>query len=178
MKEFIDKIKTSKKAKIILIALLCAIMIIIYFIPEKSNNRESANINNNTQNTITKEQQLESVLKNIKGVGDVSVMITYESSSEVVCANNVQTETNTVTEKSENGGIKESETIIENKTPVTVGSGDGENALVIIENEPKIKGVIVVAQGAENLTVKLNLQKAVETVLQVEPSQVDIFAMN
>lgn len=178
MKEYIEKIKNSKKAKIILIALLCAIMIIIYFIPEKSNKEESSNINNNTVNTITKEKQLETVLSNIKGVGNVSVMITYEASSEVVCANTVQTETNTVTEKSENGGIKESETIVENKSPVTVGSGDGENPLVIIEKEPKIKGVIVVAQGADNLTVKLNLQKAVGTVLQVEPSQVDIFAMN
>lgn len=178
MKEYIEKIKNSKKAKIILIALLCAIMIIIYFIPEKSNKGESSNINNNTVNTITKEKQLETVLSNIKGAGKVSVMITYESSSEVVCANTVQTETNTITEKSENGGIKESETIVENKSPVTIGSGSGENPLVIIEKEPKIKGVIVVAQGADNLTVKLNLQKAVETVLQVTPSQVDIFAMN
>lgn len=178
MKEYFEKIKNSKKAKIILILLLCAIMIIIYFTPEKSNKNESSNINNNTVNQLTKEQQLENVLKNIKGVGNVSVMITYESSGEVVCASNVQTEKNTVTEKSENGGIKESETIIENKSPVTVGSGDGENPLIIIENEPEIKGVIVVAQGADNLTVKLNLQKAVETVLQVKPSQVDIFAMN
>ncbi|MBE7092454.1 MAG: hypothetical protein E7365_04675 [Clostridiales bacterium] len=178
MKEYFEKLKKSKKAKLALILLLCSIMIIIYFVPEKSTKNEKTNINNNTAIEKTKEQQLEEVLCNIKGVGKVSVMITYQSGSEVVCANNIETQTNTVTEKSENGGIKESETIIENKSPVTVGSGDGENPLVIIEKEPEIKGVIVVAQGAENLNVKLNLQKAVETVLQVDPSQVDIFAMN
>lgn len=178
MKEFIEKIKNSKKAKIVLVLLLCSIMVIIYFVPEKSNKSQNSVINNNTVVEKTKEQQLEEVLSNIKGVGKVSVMITYESGSEVVCANNIETQTNTVTEKSENGGIKESETIIENKSPVTVGSGDGEDPLVIIEKEPEIKGVIVVAQGADIITVKMNLQKAVETVLQVDPSQVDIFAMN
>ena len=105
-------------------------------------------------------------------------MITYQSSSEVVTASSTETQTSTVIEKSENGGTRESETIVENKAPVTVGSGSGENALVVVEKEPEIKGVIVVAEGAENITVKLSLQKAVETVLQVSPSQVEIFAMN
>lgn len=178
MKEIIEKFKNSKKIKIAIVLFLCAIMVIVYFAPEKSTKKETTVINNNTVVEQTKEQQLEKVLANIKGVGKVSVMITYENGNEVICANNIETQTSTVTEKSENGGIKESETIVESKSPVTIGSGNGENPLVVIEKEPKIKGVIVVAQGAENLEVKLNLQKAVETVLQVSPSQVDIFAMN
>ena len=170
------KLKLDKKKKILFICLLVFVALVIYFFPEKSNKHEEVSISNNTE--ITKEERLQEVLSNIKGTGKVSVMITYESSSEVVCANNVETQTNTVTEKSENGGIKESETVIENRSPITVGTQNNESALVVVEKEPKIKGVIVVAQGAENISVKMELQKAVETVLQVSPSQVEIFAMN
>lgn len=168
--------KLDKRKKIILIVLLCVIALIIYFFPAQKNNETEVSISNNTEKT--KEEQLERVLSNIKGTGKVSVMITYLSSSEVVCASTVKTERNTVTEKTENGGIKESEKVVENKTPVTVDNGEKENPLIMVEKEPEIKGVIVVAQGAENIGVKMELQKAVVTVLQISPSQVEIFAMN
>ncbi len=174
----VEKIKESRKLKYLLIVILCVLMLIIYFFPEKSNKEQKTVISNNTVTEKTAKEQLEEVLSNIKGAGRVSVMITYESGNEVICANNVETQKNTVTEKTENGSTKESETVIENKTPVTVGTGDGENPLVIIEKEPQIRGVIVVAEGAENLNVRMNLQKAVETVLQVSSAQVEIFAMN
>lgn len=174
--EIIDKIKDNKKYRIAIIVGILILAAIIYFLPSKSNKSESKVINNNTE--ISKNEQLEKVLSGIKGCGKVSVMITYESDGEIVCASTTETQTDTVREKTENGGIRESETTKENKKPVTVGSGNGENALVVLNKEPKVKGVIVVAQGAENLGVKLSLQKAVETVLQVSPEQVEIFAMN
>ena len=179
MIELIKNFKLNKKGKVVLILFLCLVALVIYFIPENNGNKtKEENISNNIEAIETKEKQLEKVLSNIKGAGKVSVMITYKNGNEVVCATNIETQTNTVTEKSENGGIKESETVIENKSPVTIDSKNGENALVIVENEPEIKGVIVVAQGAEKVKVKMDLQKAVETVLQVSPSQVEIFAMN
>ncbi len=181
MKELLAKIKESKKLKMIIVIMLCALTAIIYFLPDGSDDRNKNDqtvISNNSEDHSSKEKKLEEVLSNIKGAGRVSVMITYQSSSEVVTASSTETQTSTVIEKSENGGTRESETIVENKAPVTVGSGSGENALVVVEKEPEIKGVIVVAEGAENITVKLSLQKAVETVLQVSPSQVEIFAMN
>ena len=181
MIELWEKIKESKKLMAVIIVMLCALTAIIYFLPDGSNTRnknETTVISNNRDNSLSKEKKLEEVLSNMKGAGQVRVMITYQSSSEVVTASSTETQTSTVVEKSENGGVRESETVVENKSPVTVGSGNGENALVVVEKEPEIKGVIVVAEGADNITVKLNLQKAVETVLQVSPSQVEIFAMN
>jgi stage III sporulation protein AG len=173
-----EKIKNSKKTKYAIVATLCILLMIIYFFPEKSNKSTTQNISNNTVIEKTAKEQLEEVLCNIKGTGKVSVMITYESGNEVVCANNVETQMSTVTEKTQSGTTKESETVIESKTPITIGAGEGENPLVIIEKEPQVRGVIVVAEGADDLKVRMNLQKAVETVLQVSPDQVEIFAMN
>ena len=96
---------------------------------------------------------------------------------EDVFAVNTEKKTDTVSEKSANGNSKNSETVTESKTLVTFKNDNGEEALVIVENEPKVKGVIVVAQGADNVNVKLDLQKAVETILQIKSSQVEIFVM-
>lgn len=178
MSDLLNKFKDNKKFKTGIVFAIVLMAVIIYFIPQDGNKRESEIIDNNTQAKLTKEEQLEKVLGDIKGCGRVSVMITYESSGETVYANTTETETNTVTEKSDSGGTKQSETKKESKKPITVGSGNGETALVLSGIEPDIKGVIVVAQGADNIGVKLNLQRAVETVLQVSPEQVEIFAMN
>ncbi len=178
MIDVLKKFKDNKKFKIGLIAVLCLLTLFLYFLPTNSSNNAQPDISNNVESSYMSEEKLASVLKNIKGAGNVSVMITYENSSEIICADNVEKQTNTVTEKTENGGIKESETVIENKTPITIGSGSGENPLVVLEKEPEVKGVIVVAQGADKLDVRLNLQKAVETVLQISPDQVEIFTMN
>lgn len=178
MSELINKFKDSKKIRTVAVFAIVFIAVIIYFIPQDGNKKESEIIDNNTQTKLTKEEQLENVLGNIKGCGRVSVMITYESNGETVYANTTETETNTVTEKSDSGGTKQSETKKESKKPITVGSGNGESALILSGIEPDIKGVIVVAQGADNIGVKMNLQRAVETVLQVSPEQVEIFAMN
>ena len=176
--ELADSLKNNKRAQLILIAALSVLILLIYFLPQSSNNQEHSGINNTTAVEKSKEQRLEEVLSNIKDAGKVRVMITYKSGSELVCAGSTKTETNTVSERYENGTVKETETVIESSTPVTVGSGSAEEPLVTVEREAEIKGVIVVAQGANKLNVRLDLQKAVETVLQVSPSQVEIFVMN
>lgn len=166
----------SKKGKIIIVSALVFIAVIVYFLPQKSSKTQIENITN-TKDEKTNEKKLEEVLSSIKGAGEVKVMITYASSDETITAMNSQKQTSTTTEETENG-TRTSQTIVENSTPMTVGSGGNESAFVLKNNEPEIKGVIVVAQGAQNLSVRLELEKAVETVLQIKPSQVEIFTMN
>ena len=51
-------------------------------------------------------------------------------------------------------------------------------AVVISEKRPEVLGVIVVAEGAGDMNVKMELQRAVSTALGVSAQQVDIFVMN
>lgn len=172
----IKNILDTKKGKIIIISILIFIAVLVYFLPQKSSKTQNENITN-TKDEKTNEKKLEEVLSSIKGAGEVKVMITYSSSDETITAMNSQKQTSTTTEETENG-TRTSQTTVENSTPMTVGSGGNESAFVLKNNEPEIKGVIVVAQGAQNLSVRLELEKAVETVLQIKPSQVEIFTMN
>lgn len=172
----IKKLLNTKKGKIIIASALVFVAVLVYLFPQSSSKTQTESITN-TKDEKTNEKKLEEVLSAIKGAGEVKVMITYFSSDETVTAMNSQKQTSTTTEETENG-TRTSQTVVENSTPMTVGSGGNESAFVLKNNEPEIKGVIVVAQGAQNLSVRLELEKAVETVLQILPSQVEIFTMN
>jgi stage III sporulation protein AG len=123
------------------------------------------------------EAQLAYTLSKIEGAGDVEVMITYESTSEIVPAISVDKQTSTTTDTSDSGSSTTSTENTQSEV-VTVGSSSGNSALVLKEISPKIRGVIVVAEGADNITVKLSLLNAVQTLLNVSPRQVDVYKMN
>ena len=122
------------------------------------------------------EEKLQDTLSKIEGAGQVQVMITYESSSEIVPAISVDTQTSTTTDESEDGTSKTNTENTQSEI-VTVNGSEGGNALVLKEKSPPVKGVIVVAQGADDIRVKLSLLSAVETILNISPDQVDVYKM-
>jgi stage III sporulation protein AG len=122
------------------------------------------------------EEKLAATLSQIEGAGDVEVMITYESTSEIVPAISVDKQTSTMTDNRDSGTSTTSTENTQSEV-VTVGGSSGSSALVLKEISPKIRGVIVVAEGADDITVRLNLLGAVQTLLNVGPRQVDVYKM-
>lgn len=118
------------------------------------------------------EEKLKNILSQIEGAGELDVMITYESSEEIQPAFNTNTTTEKTKEVDQQGGERTVTTSSENKTMITSGSSD---PVVIKTNQPKINGVIVVASGAKDPTVKGTLYSAVQTALQVQGHQVEIY---
>ncbi len=120
------------------------------------------------------ETKLIKILKELKGVGKVNVMVTLESSAEKITANNTtKTTENTIEEDSE-GGTREVNR--EDVTIQVVTEGNDETLLVIKEVKPKVQGVIVVAEGADDGIVKESLYEAVKTVLNISGNKVQIFS--
>lgn len=119
------------------------------------------------------EIQLKDILKEIKGVGEVNVMITYESSAEVVPASNV-TKTNELTEeKDAQGGSRT--TTHEDLTENIVTSNDSNKLVVIKEIKPQVRGVVIVAQGAGDIKIKTELIEAVRTIFQIPAYKVMVY---
>lgn len=124
------------------------------------------------------EARLKKVLSAINGAGSVEIMITYKSGKEVIPAmNTIQSNTETE-EKDSNGGIRKVIQTDTNSQPVSMDTPDGSQPLITREFEPEIQGVIIVAQGAADLVVRLELQKAVQTVLGINADQVEVFIMD
>lgn len=181
-----DKIKVNKKLEIGIYAGLIGAALLIYFASflgadnksgtEKTGS-DNANINVSADISSSVEERLKTVLSCIKGAGRVEVMITYETGKEIVPAMSVNTETDT-SQTSSNGTDSLTSHRIESSEPTTINQSGSNEIIVLTEKNPTIKGVIVIAEGAEDISVKNNLQFAVETVLGIASDKVEVFSMN
>lgn len=173
------KLDFKKKLQYLAILLVVIVILAIYFTSAGSPVSQepvsqAATVSQTVPSSV--EEKLQETLSKIEGAGLVQVMITYESSAEIVPAISVDTQISTTTDERESGS---STTKSENSQSevVTVNGSSGNNALVLKENSPPVKGVIVVAEGADDIGVKLSLLSAVKTILNISPDQVDVYKM-
>lgn len=111
------------------------------------------------------EERLKDALESMQGVKRVSVVINYDSTAELVPAtSNESSSQNSVSDNSTNSSVSTSEN-------VAYVSGD---ALIIKENQPKVRGVIVIAEGAQDIAVRNSILRAVMTLLNVTADKVEI----
>ncbi len=111
------------------------------------------------------ENKLMNVLSSIEGAGNVNVMISVNGSPELVIASNSDEKTSTTPSGT---------TTTSTSTPIIVNSNGESNALVLTENLPTVKGVIVVSSGASNVAIKLNILNAVSTLLDISTDKISI----
>lgn len=122
------------------------------------------------------ENRLATVLGEIKGAGEVKVMINYSGTSEIVTAMTSNVSTDKTTDSgSSSSRVTESKTEI--TEPVIIQQNGEDTPVVIKEILPDIVGVIVVAEGAKDMSVRINLVSAVQTLLNVSADKVEIFTM-
>lgn len=165
----------------------CIILLISWSVFFPNENKKTEEVNRLEKSTIEKEneeftytasmdERLEKILSQITGVGEVDVMITYETSTEVVPASNVTKSLQTTKESDSQGGTRT--TTQENITEqiVTVSGNDYKNTPVVIkEIKPIVRGVIVVAEGAGDPQVKNALIDAVTTIFQIKSHKVKVY---
>ena len=120
------------------------------------------------------EERLEQVLSCIRGAGRVDVMITYDTGPEIVPAMSTNVNS-TGSETSEGSRSSSSQQSTESTEPATVSGSGGNEPIVLKEIEPVVRGVIVVAEGAADIEVRLDLQRAVRAVLDIPLSRIEVF---
>ncbi len=116
------------------------------------------------------EQQLAELLAEIKGVGKVRVMLSLDSGPEIVPAVSMQSSQRTTEERDGNGGTRL--TTEENQSSNLVTSNN--QLLLLQEKLPPIRGVVIVAQGADNSAIRLELLRAVQAICNVPAHAVEI----
>ena len=123
------------------------------------------------------ESRLEGILGAIRGAGRVRVLVTYATAGERVAAT-VSTTDESVSETSGGTTATRSEQSREMRQPATISTEGGQSPIILVEREPEIRGVIVVAEGAADPGVRLDLQRAVQAVTGVPLSCIEVFEMN
>ena len=106
------------------------------------------------------------------GAGRVDVVINYESSAELVPAMSEQNKSST----NESEGSSSS-TQNESRDIATVKEGSDTSAFIIKEIQPVVRGVLVVAEGAGDIGVRVKLLEAVQTFLAIDGDKVEVLKM-
>jgi len=125
---------------------------------------------------IRLEKKLSELLSQVNGVGEVNVMITLEDETLIEPAFNTIDTEKTSEEKDNEGGVR---TIIEKQTNqqvVLLRKNGEEEAMVLKKTAPKIKGILIVADGASSSNIREKIIKATATLLDIPLYKISVLA--
>ncbi|MCL2177420.1 MAG: hypothetical protein FWB72_05730 [Firmicutes bacterium] len=171
------RIRSIKHIEFIAAGVIGCVILLIFlssFVPFSRSTSNDAPLNQtSTQNFVRDlENRLTNTLGLIGGAGQVSVMITLDGSSELVLAITNDRQNNTTTTTGGNGASNTVSNTIDRETIIIAGG----QPIVIREIYPAIRGVVVVAQGANDIRVRLEIMRAVETLLGVPQNRIQVLS--
>lgn len=121
--------------------------------------------------------ELKNILQQTDGVGRVEVMIYFASGEEQVPALNINDSTNATEEIDTEGGRRQTTQKNNGSTVVITNDGDKSQPLIVKKNKPKVTGVLVVAEGAEDKVTEYRIRKAVTNLFNIPDNQVNVYPM-
>jgi len=122
------------------------------------------------------EEQLKDALETIMGVSDVSVVVNIDATEKKIFEKNTITQNQTTEETDREGGQREVHDQSKEEQMVIIRNGEKEVPLVSETKKPEVRGVLVVAKGAENIEVKKWIREAVTRYLDVPSHRVSVLA--
>ncbi len=159
IKKAFERVKSIKNIEVIIAVIICVIIVILFISGLNGGEKKSSEIPSTFyEYNLQLENKLSNVISSIKGCGNAAVAITYESGTEKVYAYETQIQTS--------GGVT-----TEKQEIITVQG----QPLVIKELSPNILGVVVVASGADNPVVRMQINEVVVTLLGIDGSKVQVF---
>ena len=123
------------------------------------------------------EERLTELISQIDGVGRVVVMVTMHNSGEYVFVReerrNTDAERHPETAQGASGRVFERESVEDRY--VMVESADGRRqALVRMRLEPRVQGVVVLIEGADDVRVQARVINVVTTALNISSARVSV----
>lgn len=125
------------------------------------------------------ENKLKQVLSKINGVGKTEVIITVESSKELVVEKDQPYTRDNLNETDAEGGSRVTTNMTDEENTVYVKDGDGnEIPFVSKEINPEITGVLVVCQGGGNEQVKKEITESLQALFHLDVHKIKVAKMN
>jgi stage III sporulation protein AG len=170
IKEFIRYRKKEVKTVLCMIFSVGIIFMIMgdSFTSKKNENTDTIKNISEEETYDDMEKKLEELLGCVKGAGKVKVMITYSEGARKVAAQNT---------KKEESISQDEQTLVEENTYFVLDGGSEDGALVLTEYSPVVSGVVIVAQGGDDVNVKSALSKAAQALLNVPAHKVEVLKM-
>ena len=165
------KLPREKLIKVLLIVGLAAIAGI--FLSEslsKSDKNKTEKAENESTSQRLREYESETekrlceILSSIDGIGSCSVMVTLESGEESVYSSDVESSLDSSSDSSSSS----------QKNKFVIIDDDGEQPVLEKEIEPKIRGVIVVCEGADDVYVRQAVTDCLTAGLGISSANISV----
>ncbi len=125
---------------------------------------------------LTLEQSLTELLSEVDGAGKVKLMVTLESGEENVYAMQEKTDSDEQTVMAHQSEQTQRRSSYENEIVMT-DAGSGRQPVIEKTLRPPVQGVVVVCQGAGDITVVSNITNAVSVALNIPTNRVCVIKM-
>lgn len=188
----LSRLKKIKKDHL-LIAALIGVLLIVIVIPV-NDTKEPLQVKENTEKdnedayyTTTYndtyreglERQLKKILESIDGVGKVEVMITLKDTGESIVEKDTTKSEESTQEEDAQGTSRNNRVYSTQEETVYIQNDSSSNTpFVAREVNPKIEGVLVVANGGQDATVVKNISDAVLALFSIEAHKIKVVKMN
>lgn len=167
----------NKRNRLILFVIIGAVCVLAFSGRDKGDTKEkiveTAQLGAENVSAYAKEneQRLSEVLEKIAGAGKVEVMLNYDFTVEKILAQNKRSQSSNSgeSEKTANASEKEENVLV-------YGSGNAEQPYVTKEKMPSVAGAFIVAEGAGDETVRLEIYEAVKALYGVSGHRVKVSA--
>lgn len=170
-----ELLKNKNNLYILLVAgILILVVSNLLFSSDTKKEDKTATASSVTLTPSENEKRLEEILSKAAGVGEAKVMITYDAGPEKVTVQNAQVSQSNQEEPQTQGGMRKTDETTSDSQTVMITEGGQSQPFVAKEIEPKIRGVLVVADGAREEAVKINITNAVAAVLDVPYHRIQV----
>jgi len=193
IQNYIQKGTENKKRKYVLVIALIGIVLIIVsnlFSPKENINEsmnqetdapvheddiEEVSLETNVNEIeASYEKDLQEMLNQIQGASEVEVMVNVDSTNVNVYEKDLIVGTQSTDETDRNGGNRKVEDETKETKLVYVRKGDQEVPVLVQTKKPEVRGVFIIAKGADNATVKKWIVEAVSRVLDVPTYRISV----
>lgn len=202
MGEFLEKIKWFRRDNLLIVVLLGVLLFIIALPVKKEEDisvsaaesmgqyrtgtlsaqktedavqaqTQAVTIGNNEEYTAYLEEKLKKMLESVRGLGEVEVMITLESSEEKIVEKDMTAERSNTEEQDSAGGTR---TVSSSNTGYqTIYQEDGQGSPFVVKTlSPRVEGVLVVAEGAGKGNMANEITQIVQALFDVETHKVKV----
>lgn len=169
----------DKYKKIIIIAGLAGIALIFisnFFDAKPKEQTPDQTVYTSSQTALAYKQEVEDSLRDIiasiEGAGATKLYVSVDSGTEYVYAAD-EKESSGLSSGKDSGGTKNDKSGSKEKNYITVRLSDGtEQAIILKEIQPTVRGVVVVCEGGGDIQVQQRVLEAVTKALNISSAKV------
>lgn len=169
-KAITEKIKVLMSDKKISAVLVAIVLVFIILLINNTEEKTKMPVNAETTTAVSVlsindiqseiEKQLEEMIKNVHGAGNVRVMVSLRSSGEYIYAEN---------SKKENNGDKQ---LQDNEIVIYESDNGSDEGLIVSVKSPEISGVAVVCDGGNSSVVRSEITELVTSLFGIGADRV------